>query len=38
VPVVECDPEHAVPERLQDLALELDGLFFLADRVLLRQR
>ena len=38
VSVVECDPEHAVPERLQDLALELDGLFFLADRVLLRQR
>src|SRR5437868_3467590 len=31
VTVVERDPEHAVPQRLDDLALELDLLFFAGD-------
>ena len=30
--VVEGDPEHPVPQRLDDLALELDLLFFAGDR------
>jgi hypothetical protein len=32
VTVVQRDPELAVPQRLDDLALELDLLFFLGQR------
>ena len=35
VTVVELDPEHAVPERLDDLAGHLDLVFFLSDGCLL---
>jgi hypothetical protein len=35
VAVVQADAEHAVPEGLHDLALELDLLLFLRDDVLL---
>src|SRR5213076_2460078 len=35
VAVVELDPEHAVPERLDDLAGHLDLLFFLGYLILL---
>src|SRR6266516_1452548 len=34
VPVVERDPEHSVPQRLDDLAFELDLLFFAGDESL----
>jgi hypothetical protein len=34
VAVVQRDPEHAVPERLGDLALELDLFLFFGDREL----
>src|SRR5215203_5670023 len=35
VPVVEVDAEHAVPERLDDLAGHLDLLFLVRDLILL---
>ena len=38
VAVVELDPVHAVPERLDDLALHVDLLFFSAIAVLLSSR
>src|SRR5215216_3201399 len=38
VPVVEVDAEHAVPERLDDLAGHLDLLFFVRDLILLDER
>jgi hypothetical protein len=31
VAALECDPEVSVPERLDDLAVELDLLFLLSD-------
>src|SRR5215211_1043932 len=37
VPVVEVDAEHAVPERLDDLAGHLDLLFLVRDLILLRE-
>src|SRR5215208_790461 len=36
VPVVEVDPEHAVPQRLDDLAGHLDLLFLVRYRILLK--
>src|SRR5215210_6275565 len=38
VPVVEVDPEHAVPQRLDDLAGHLDLLFLVRYRILLGSR
>jgi hypothetical protein len=35
VTVVELDPEHAVPQRLDDLTGHLDLVFFLSDGCLL---